>query len=400
MFDKEKMKDYLENIAIPRAIGTQGNRIAVQRSQRIFEKVGLKVNLQEFLCNHFYSIWFLRIFLGSLISLIILTKYQLSGKNWYFFLAAYSILFALFIFVQNNHDKAIWGKKIRAKNVIAIPNRPENSRSHEMVADNNINIVISAHIDSKSQTFTQKQRAIWIGIVIVIFSVAIPLSLVFIVITIFREIPLINDVLFWVLIGDLFLFFLFFLLNQSGNKSPGALDNGTGMVVIFSIAEYIQRKIDKEPDFGKNLNFWFCLFNCEEFGQIGTINWIKSNQEILDPRNTWVFNFDMPGSRRDEGVTVYKTEGLLKKEICPPCQDLITKTAQEKNIPLQYTQIIVGKTDRIPFAKKGFRAVDFGSDKAIQWGHSEGDKIKNANFEILEKNCKLLFHIIESLNEG
>ena len=48
MFDKEKMKDYLENIAIPRAIGTQGNRIAVQRSQRIFEKVGLKVNLQEF----------------------------------------------------------------------------------------------------------------------------------------------------------------------------------------------------------------------------------------------------------------------------------------------------------------------------------------------------------------
>jgi hypothetical protein len=315
----------------------------------------------------------------------------------------------IYVSVKHPEDPGFWGEyfgnKLDATNVfIKLPAKMKKKGETG-------NIIISAHLDSKSQTFRTVWRIIfyeiWLfsgitfGILYIIqivyvewirYSMILPfkikiLNLEFLIID-----PFIWITVIFISVSNIALMFLY-----TDNKSPGANDNASGMAIVFALSEFFKN----HPL--ENYNLWFCQFSAEELGTMGSRFFVKKFEEILKKETVFQINFDMvsaPG-KKNNCVQYIKSYGVLpRKKLSPILGKYFEKAALKENLSLKAFHLNTGAhTDTVSFHLRGYEAIDIVTFNAIKFAHNKIDTPDKVDLKILSDACKIAKKTIIMLDD-
>jgi hypothetical protein len=285
-----------------------------------------------------------------------------------------------------------YGKTISATNVyIKIP-------AKQIKTEIAGNIIISAHLDSKSQTYKTYWRVffykIWLygGVFLGIFLILLFIR---------TYTPLYIDLLIlgsgiWIFtiiisISNIFLIFL-----NTHNHSPGALDNASGMAIVFELSKYIRENpLD-------NFNIWICQFSAEELGTMGSRVFVNNHEAEFVKGRVFQINLDMISCvcESKNQVEYLKSFGVLpRKKIAPLLSKYLEKAAIEENVELKGFHLSTGAhTDSVPFHIRGFDSVDLVTRAGAKYAHNISDTPDKVDPNVLLKSCLLIKNVILSLD--
>ena len=392
-FKKEKIFNYVNEFAFPRLSGTDGEKRAVELVKSTFKDIGFKeeqLMSQAFNFSTFYSEVLIKIlaFLTIVVySLLIFIKYL------YPFLTIIAIIIVIIIFLsilgalKHPEYKGFWekyfGKWLSSTNIFLTLNA--KSKTFENAG----NIIISAHLDSKSQTF----KTIWRVVFFTIWEigmVVLPILYAFFLIDLYSHAirTFILGIEFGIIFTTSFVLFSTFmiLLNNTRNKSPGALDNASGMAIVFELSSFFKNNPLN------NYNLWFCQFSAEEIGTMGSRIFLDSFEDIFSKKNTYQINFDMISCKEMKEVEYVKSYGFLPRKISSELLDgYIHQAAREENVPIKgFNGVSGAHTDSVPFHLRKFDSIDFATFNATKYAHSREDTPDKVNKDVLFHACVLV----------
>ena len=184
------------------------------------------------------------------------------------------------------------------------------------------------------------------------------------------------------------------LFEKKSNDSPGACDNGSGCVILLSLAEYFQNSpLD-------NTQLKFIWSGAEEWGIYGAKGYVKAHEEeiVENKDNSYLFNFDMVGS---ELAYLGKTGLIIKKELNERLNEIIEETAKENEIEAKkFNSALASLTDHTPFKNKKVQVSSFTSMKDFKFVHSSKDSIDKVNPEKLKDAVSLISKVVEKLDKN
>ena len=175
--------------------------------------------------------------------------------------------------------------------------------------------------------------------------------------------------------------------DTGGKNVPGAIDNGSGMALIFEIL----RKVKMLKDRRKNLMVVFFDQEEDDISAGSTAFAAYLNSSDLNVHS--VHTFDLIGWDGDHNREI---------EIELPNEDIerrYRKHASELNIPIYVST--VNSSDHYSFIQQGINAV--GVSQAYAKGDNSGkkdtpaDKFHLVNFEYLQSSTQLAYQVIEEI---
>ncbi len=402
-FDISRLFNHVKDFSFPRLAGTNGEKKAVALTIEKFQNIGFKdsqVYKESFKFSDFYSTTLIKLIMviNLTFSLFIL---MFAYINLFFttFVCGIMALIVLLIFRGLRHPEhpGFWGeyygKTISASNVFV------KLISRNLPTDVAGNIIISAHLDSKSQTFKTSWRVffyrVWLynGIFLGIFMIILFIR-TYTTIKINLILVGINIWIFTILISISNVFLLFL---NTHNKSPGALDNASGMAVVFELSRYFK---DNPLH---NFNIWFCQFSAEELGTMGSRVFVNSHEGEFIKGRTFHINLDMISCacRPQNRIEYLKSYGVIpRKKIAPLLSKYLDNAANEENMKIKGFHLSTGAhTDSVPFHLRGYDSVDIVTRVSGRYTHSKLDTPEKVDPNILLEACILIKRVILSLDK-
>jgi len=397
-FNVDRLFDLVKLFSFPRLAGTEGEEKAVELAVETFKKNGFddsQIQKQPFEFSDFYSTTLIKLIMviNLTFSLFILMFAYIDLFITIFIVGSGTILIILIIRgLKHPEDSGFWGeyygKTISATNVFVKVN------ATGIPTETAGNIIISAHLDSKSQTFKTLWRVIfyrvWLyggiflgGFLIALFLrtyTALKLNLLFARVGLWVFTVLIS-------ISNIFLMFL-----STHNKSPGALDNASGMVIGFELSKYF-----KEHPL-KNFNIWFCQFSAEELGTMGSRIFVNSHEEQFVKGRIFQINLDMISCANDKKnkLQYLKSYGVFpRKKIAPLLSKYLEKASEEENLKITGFHLSTGAhTDSVPFNLREYDSVDITTRAAGKHTHTIEDTPEKVDPKILLEACLIIRKVI------
>lgn len=398
IFSEKRLYSYVNDFCFPRLAGTESEKKAVNIIYDKFLEIGFpkeNINQEPFQFSDFYSTLLIKLI--SMINLIFLLIIVL--LIYLDILASLLMLSVLFIItlliiraLKTPESPKFWGKyygqMLDATNIyVKIPGKELNNYD---LGD----IIISAHLDSKSQSFNTKWRVliyrIWLfnGIILIVFyflfllmafgHIKIPLRLL--------------EIGIWIPTILISIANLFLMNLNTHNKSPGALDNATGMAIVFELSSFFL----KNPL--KKYNLWFCQFSAEELGTMGSRVFLKRHENEINKKEIFQINLDMISCKdhRNNQIEYHKTKGLFhRKVISPILKNYFERNADKYHIKLHGFHLTTGAhTDTVPFHLRNIEAIDIITRAAATWSHTKKDTLDKVDFEVLKETCVLLKNVL------
>jgi len=404
-FDKDHIYETIKTFNFPRLAGTEGEKKAVNLTKETFKNIGFEKNQiieHHFKFSNFYSEILVKIYI--LMNLIfVITVFLIKYIYTFLTIAIIGIFILIFLLMMkllrypelNKFWLKHFGTFYQASNVyVKVP-------SKKVKTERSGDIIISAHLDSKSQTFKTIWRVIFsrswlfgdIGLLILytLFLVDYHNLANFKPVLIIIEIGIIISTCL-VIYSNIYLLFL-----KTDNRSPGSLDNASGMAIVFEISSFFR----ENPL--ENYNLWFCQFSAEERGTMGSRNFLDVNEKEFSKDSTFQFNFDMVSmaeSKKNQ-VEYIKSYGIFpRKKISPKLSRYIHKAAIEENIELHSFHVSVGAhTDSLPFHLRKFDSIDFTTRAAAIFTHSKNDTPDKVDPQIILESCLIVLKSILFLNK-
>ncbi len=251
-------------------------------------------------------------------------------------------------------------------------------------------VLISAHYDSKSQLMPVALRA---SLFMLGFATAILLGLFLVTTGILATTghsSLGSRVVFYVsLLPSLLMFALIF--NATGNRSPGAMDNASGVAVILEVARVIaERPLER-------FDLIVAAFGAEEFGLCGSISYLLAHEEELRRRPFYMLNFDMPFSRSGN-LMVNTGFELPPVRTSKMLNGLVRSVGKRMGLRVRGVYMPIGAAaDHVPWVKHGFEAT--GLTCAMTRIHSTGDSIDRVNREGMRRVGEATIAILRELDQ-
>lgn len=270
-----------------------------------------------------------------------------------------------------------WFGRMQSKNIVAIHPHQKNY----------LNVVFMAHYDSKSQTYSGTTR-------FVLFAALTALALINLVLVplaaIFGWEPS------WLLLAaaPMTALGVALQLNATGNQSPGAYDNASGVGVLLELAQSFAQDTP-------GVNLIFIATGAEEAGLCGAVALLSEERtaEFLPPGRTIILNFDGIGSEGPVyitdryGIPPARTAGLLSK--------LCLRIAERFGLPARRHWIPTGAAmDHVPFAAHGYQAVTLstaGWNSAFRSMHTRKDTADNLSLDALEHCYAIGRELVDSI---
>ncbi len=258
-----------------------------------------------------------------------------------------------------------------------------------------INFLLMAHHDSKSQTFPTESRvylALFLAsvflLIVILYIICIAFELLGITTHLWLR-PL-TFVLGWIIVG----MFLMLSLNRISNNSPGALDNASGMYTLWKTANFLY----KSPL--KYCEVWFILTGAEEIGQIGAAEFLNKFKGDLEPKSTYILNFEMIGLKNIPLKVLASYSFPRKRKISPFLLPIAFEAAKNLGIELNGWYLPIGaNTDGLLFRNEGYTAMDFVSRQAGRYTHLPKDKYELIDPKSVDDQARLNVAIIEKLDK-
>ncbi len=160
------------------------------------------------------------------------------------------------------------------------------------------------------------------------------------------------------------------LVNPSGDESPGAMDNASGLALLVDAAWTLPR----DPALA-GVNLEFVATGAEEIGLAGAMRWIQAHAGELDPDGTLFVNVDSVGVGR--GILALDVNGRAPGG--RRVRELLRDAAATEGVSVRVLPGLPGVgVDTMPIAARGFATVTLlgrvlgGASRRI---HSERDTI-------------------------
>ncbi|MFX0077029.1 MAG: M28 family metallopeptidase [Candidatus Hermodarchaeota archaeon] len=260
------------------------------------------------------------------------------------------------------------------------------------------NIIISAHIDSKSQSMNTFWRVVLYKITfysgIMLLGVY---TLYFIILFGNLDVPFYFTIYGgWISIILISFSNLCLLFLNTHNKSPGALDNASGMAIVFELSSYfIENPLD-------NFNIWFCQFSAEELGTMGARVFVDEHENLFKKGKAFQINFDMVSCKnhKNNQIEYIQSYGIgMHKIYSPILNKYILLAAKEKNIKIKKLHASTGAhSDTVPFRLRKYDAVDIANEAAIRYTHTVKDTPDKVDPKILFDACILFRETIKLMD--
>ena len=213
---------------------------------------------------------------------------------------------------------------------------------------------LCAHLDTKSQPVPTLVRMA--GITLAMIGLFATLALSILAIAGIRMHPYAWAAMALVtLVGSLPV-----VLSVVGDKSPGALDNASGVVAVIAAA----RAIPNDSDIG------VLITDAEELGLAGAHAWARSRAGGIGGSVLVCDGVD------DAGENIVMYSGARPAELV----DAAVKAARETNRPVQVQRMAFGLlTDTVAFADHGVHSITFsrGSYASLARVHSRRDNLEH-----------------------
>lgn len=356
-FDGFEAKDIADKLSIPRIAGSKGEKNVRSFIVDFLKSNGYSPVIEEFdfsLLPVEFFLKFMQIMVGALagISIIIFNSHSLISISFLFFV--FLIIFAgtgWSKFIEFLYD--IKFKTMHSANIIA-----------SKVADNNYpSIFFLAHYDSKSQSFPIILR-ISLNIIGLLF-VLISTFFVFFALIFHFKIP--DNFAFS---SGIFTFLPFFILlfNFTGNKSPGAVDNASGVALVLELA-----KILKQWEGRVNLHFLFT--GAEELGLAGAIRFIQKHEREFNNKKIYFVNFD--GISAEKQFIITAKYGFPPRKTSAKLHEMIVKIFEQKRVKFRSAWLLAGAgVDSIPIGSRGYESITISCGSMFGTGgfiHSKKD---------------------------
>ncbi len=402
IFKVDRLFNYVKSFSFPRLAGTEGETKAVDLTINTFKKIGFtdqQIQKKSFEFSDFYSTTLIKLIMviNLTFSLFILMFTYIDLRFTIVICIVMVIMFLLIIKgLKHPEHSGFWGEYygtiISATNVfIKLPakNLPSNSAG---------NIIISAHLDTKSQSFKTFWRVffyrVWLYSGIFLVGFFIPLFIH--VYTIIKINLMVIGSGIWsftilISISNIFMMFL-----NTHNKSPGALDNASGMAVVFEVSEYFKERLLD------NFNIWFCQFSAEELGTMGSRFFVNDHDAEFVKGNVFQINLDMiscVGNSKNR-IEYLKSFGvLLRKKIAPLLSKYLEKAAIKENVEIKGFHLSTGAhTDSVPFHLRGYDSVDIVTRAGGKYTHNKVDTPDKVDPHVLLDTCKIIKNMLISLD--
>lgn len=401
-FNVDRIYNVVKDFSFPRLAGTSGEKKAVALTIKTFKDIGYDdriIQKEPFQFSDFYSTTLINLIMviNLTFSLFILMFIYI---NLYITIIISGIM-AIVVFLiikglKHPENPGFWGefygKTISATNIfIKLP-------AKKLTEDQAGDIIISAHLDSKSQTFKTYWRVffykIWLygGIFLGLFFILLFIRTY----TIIKINLLVVGSGIWtftilISISNIFLIFL-----NTHNNSPGALDDASGMAVVFEISRYLKENpLD-------NFNTWFCQFSAEELGTMGSRVFVNNHEGEFVKGRVFQINLDMISCSCEQKnqVEYLKSYGVLpRKKIAPLLSKYLDTAAKEENVNIKGFHLSTGAhTDSVPFHLRGFDSIDIVTRAGSKYSHNKIDTPDKVDPKILKETCMIIKNVLLSLD--
>ncbi|MHA1147053.1 MAG: M28 family metallopeptidase [Promethearchaeota archaeon] len=414
-FDEERLFNYIKKYSFPRLSGTKGEEKAVEMCAKDFKDLGFEdsqIIKEPFEFSDFYSTSLIKLIMSM--SLVFILLVVLSVYIYTILTIALICFMAVIVILimrglKHPEDKGFWGEYFgdthSSTNVIAY--LPAKSLPPASAGD----IVISAHLDTKSQTFKTAWRIViyrvWLFSGIIMGGVVISYILWDLKIVIIGRIEmeifgipiLLIDFISWILAGMIMASNIFLMFLDTYNKSPGALDNASGMAIVFEVSSYFK----KRPC--EHFNLWFCQFSAEELGTMGSRIFTNNREDQFTKGRVFQINVDMvsaAGLGRRNRVEYLKSYGVFpRKQISPLLSKYLDKAAELEKIKIKGFHLTTGAhLDSVAFHLRGYDALDISTRAAAKWAHDKVDTPDKVDPKILRDTCYIIQRAVEMLDEN
>ena len=393
-FKKEILSDYVTKFSFPRLAGTEGEKKAVELTIETFKEIGFEdsqIRRRTFEFSDFYSTTLIILLMSlNLIFNLILVLFA-------YIQAILSLIFTLFMAIivlliikglKHPEDPGFWGEyfgeTLSATNIFTkIP-------ANLLPEDEAGNIIISAHLDSKSQTYKTYWRVffykIWVfggmslgffyGLFLIMIFGNIPFDYRITVFGVWTTVVLVST-------ANIFLMFL-----STHNKSPGALDNASGMAIVFGLSNHFLNKPLN------NFNLWFCQFSAEELGTMGSRIFVDDHENLFEKGRVFTINNDMVscGCHKKNRIEYFKSYGvIIRKMNAPLLSKYLEIAAREERLQIKGFHLSTGAhTDTVPFHLRGWDAIDITTKAAARYTHTIHDTPDKVDPQILKETCQVI----------
>jgi len=137
--------------------------------------------------------------------------------------------------------------------------------------------------------------------------------------------------------------------NVSGDESPGAMDNASGVAVLLEAA----RALPADPALAE-AELVFLATGAEEIGLAGAVHWLRAHAAGLDQRRTVFVNIDSVGCGR--GLLALAPKGFAPGG--RPMKRVVRAASRAAGVPVRQLSVLPGVgVDTMPIAARGFASV-------------------------------------------
>ncbi len=379
MIDNNRILQNLKDFSFPRLSGTEFEKKSFNIAKKKIEDLNLTPTVQEFSFSTFYSRIYPKLSLTLLCWLLIVLLINIHTIFVIINLSLIFILILVLIIFTRNPEKIKIGREFHSQNLfVKISSQPKNK-----ISDNNI--FLFSHLDSKGQVFSIKIRIqlyhIWI------FSFLLSLLINILNSFFFTEAILLLYVLAFLILIINCMATVVIWLNNTNNKSKGAVDNASGISCVLELLHYYSKPKNKL----QNYDLWFVFTGAEESGTMGVRNFYKYIKDY-DRNKTFIANFNSIANR----INLWD-HGLLNNKYIQSFRYIL----ENKDImSIEKTRrISIGiYSDGLFLSNKKFPGLGNGDKSSYNYVHSVNDDLDKINIKILKKLCQfytILFNEVD-----
>lgn len=377
-----RILNFIRAIAFPRFVGSAGERNAQTVIRKALHGAGYNVNDLSFTSSLFPLEFFPRLVVAVLCTVTIGAYLSLAAAPA--IAVELAVLAGLLLIAATRWNRTMeWMYTLKrfgrltSKNILAIhPHR-----------ENYMNLVFTAHYDSKSQTHSAVTR-VALSCLLACCIVATN------ALTVLSAAYDLNP--FYVLCALIPMSILGLILqtNATHSRSPGAYDNASGVAVLLELAR--SNAADTPP-----VNLGFVATGAEEAGLCGAVALMRDGRfiEMFPPARTVIINLDGIGS--DGPLTITDRYGIPPVRTGPLVADLCIAIAQRFGIESRHNWLAMGAgMDHVPFASHGYQTVTLSTasfDKAFRAMHTKHDTADHLSIQSLERCYAVCQEIIDSI---
>lgn len=373
---RRSVEDILRTIVSfgPRAVGSSAEGLAAEFIAQYLQRAGLEVQRQTFQASFFPLVVAGKSITGLTLVILVLSGFLFTNHPWVvlILLGLLLVQVPMVMLAVSGSKLSKIGQKYETCNLIG---RTPNPRKELPT------IILVAHYDTKSQSLNMAWR-------VILFLVPVVMGTVLFLATLLRLVGvlMIPISIMWAMIGAAGICLLVLFFSKTANRSPGAIDNGSGVAILLSLADRLPAKISPYA------NLVFLATGAEEIGLAGAIRFVREDSQQLRQNRTLVVNFDGLGSGGAVTLAGLKQSGPFK------FLEQARASLQEHGFAMRYYKVVPGVgLDHIPFMRAGYLALSFtqGSIKSAKRMHSPADVFESVNIDELAKLTQAFEQMIE-----